>query len=94
MASRNPTNSVSKTWCFTPLVDDGSVRMAIGPAADPAATLSTDLTTLLSLGAGTMPFAQAAAANPDALTGDPEAGLRMAVAFGVTGAKTGVVTQL
>ncbi|QUR68139.1 winged helix-turn-helix transcriptional regulator [Mycobacterium spongiae] len=74
---------------FHAFVSDGSVRMELGPATEPAATLRTDLATLLGLGAGTVSFAQAIAADPGALTGDPGAGRRMAIAFGVAGAIIG-----
>ena len=71
---------------FHASVNDGSVQMDIGPAVEPAATLSTDLATLLGLGAGTINFGQSLAGDRGTLTGEPEAGRRMAAAFGVRGA--------
>ncbi len=71
---------------FHAIVNDGSVQMDLGAAVQPAATLSTDLATLLALGAGTIGFEQSMEDNPDALTGGAAAGQRMAVAFGVRGA--------
>jgi DNA-binding HxlR family transcriptional regulator/putative sterol carrier protein len=64
-------------------VDHGSMQMDIGPAAAPAATLCTDLGTLLGLGAGTVNMADAMAAGAVDARGNPESGLRMAAAFGV-----------
>lgn len=79
---------------FHAVVSDGSVEMATGRAAAPAATLRTDLATLLGLGAGTISFAQALAADGSTLTGAPEAGRRMAIAFGVAGAMPGINSLL
>ncbi|MCH9728960.1 MAG: winged helix-turn-helix transcriptional regulator [Actinomycetia bacterium] len=73
---------------FHALVNDGSVQMAVGPADEPAATLSTDLATLLGLGAGTINFEQSLTGPRGSLTGEPEARRRMAAAFGVRGAAT------
>lgn len=74
---------------FHALVNDGSVQMVFGPALEPAATLSTDLATLLGPGAGTINFEQSLTGPRGTLTGEPEAGRRMAAAFGVRGAATG-----
>ena len=71
---------------FHALVNNRSVQMDMGPAVEPAATLSTDLATLLGLGAGTINFEQSLADHRGTLTGDPAAGRRMAAAFGVRGA--------
>jgi hypothetical protein len=57
--------------------------MGIGQAAQPAATLCTDLGTLLGLGAGTISISDAMATRAVTVRGDTEAGLRMAAAFGV-----------
>ncbi|QLE75114.1 hypothetical protein FGW37_29040 [Streptomyces rectiverticillatus] len=70
-------------FLFHARVDEGTVEMNQGPASDPAATLITDLATLLQLGAGTLTLEDAFAGGSATAEGDPEAGLRMAAAFGV-----------
>ncbi|MEV6751083.1 winged helix-turn-helix transcriptional regulator [Streptomyces sp. NPDC051214] len=68
---------------FHARVDDGTVETGLGPAPDAAATLVTDLGTLLQLGAGSLPLEDAASAQLIDVNGDLEAALRMADAFGV-----------
>ncbi|MEU7580849.1 winged helix-turn-helix transcriptional regulator [Streptomyces sp. NPDC041068] len=68
---------------FHARVDDGTVETDLGPAPDAAATLVTDLGTLLQLGAGSLPLEDALSAEVITVDGDLEAALRMADAFGV-----------
>ncbi|MFD4483484.1 winged helix-turn-helix transcriptional regulator [Streptomyces sp. NPDC058471] len=68
---------------FHARVDDGTVEMDLGPAPDAVATIVTDLGTFLQLGAGSLPLEDALSAQVIEVSGDPEAGLRMADAFGV-----------
>ncbi|MGW7068876.1 winged helix-turn-helix transcriptional regulator [Streptomyces sp. NPDC054855] len=68
---------------FHARVDDGTVETGLGPAPDAAATLVTDLGTLLQLGAGSLPLEDAVSAQVVEVHGDLEAALRMADAFGV-----------
>ncbi|MFE0130627.1 winged helix-turn-helix transcriptional regulator [Streptomyces sp. NPDC059037] len=68
---------------FHARVDDGTVETAVGPAADAAATLVTDLGTLLQMGMGALPLEDAVSAELISVDGDLEAALRMADAFGV-----------
>ncbi|GAA3120537.1 winged helix-turn-helix transcriptional regulator [Streptomyces rectiviolaceus] len=68
---------------FHARVDDGTVEMDIGPAADAVTTLVTDLGTLLQLGSGSLPLEDALSAEVVDVHGDLEAALRMADAFGV-----------
>ncbi|MGK5730239.1 winged helix-turn-helix transcriptional regulator [Streptomyces sp. URMC 124] len=70
-------------FVFHARVDDGTVDMGQGPADGPAATLITGLATLLQLGAGTLSLEDAFTGGSATATGDPEAGVRMAAAFGV-----------
>ncbi|MEV5509501.1 winged helix-turn-helix transcriptional regulator [Streptomyces orinoci] len=67
---------------FHAVVDDGAVEMRAGAASEPAAMLSTDLATLIRLGAGSVSLEEALARDTTSVAGDPEAGLRMAAAFG------------
>ncbi|MGW7075025.1 winged helix-turn-helix transcriptional regulator [Streptomyces sp. NPDC054866] len=68
---------------FHARVDDGTVETGLGPAPDAAATLVTDLGTLLQLGAGSLPLEDALSAQVIEVGGDLDAALRMAEAFGV-----------
>ncbi|WP_371525795.1 helix-turn-helix transcriptional regulator [Streptomyces sp. NBC_01283] len=68
---------------FHARVDDGTVKMDLGPAPDAVATIVTDLGTFLQLGVGSLPLEDALSAQVIEVSGDPEAGLRMADAFGV-----------
>ncbi|MEU3738019.1 winged helix-turn-helix transcriptional regulator [Streptomyces sp. NPDC032198] len=68
---------------FHARVDDGTVEMDLGPAPDAVATIVTDLGTFLQLGVGSLPLEDALSAQVIEVSGDPEAGLRMADAFGV-----------
>ncbi|TGB02551.1 helix-turn-helix domain-containing protein [Streptomyces sp. MZ04] len=68
---------------FHARVDDGTVETDLGPAADAAATLVTDLGTLLQMGAGSLPLEDALSAEVIEVDGDLEAALRMADVFGV-----------
>ncbi|MER5885467.1 winged helix-turn-helix transcriptional regulator [Streptomyces sp. NPDC001941] len=67
---------------FHARVEDGTVVMGEGPAPDAAAGLATDLATLLQLGAGATTLEAVFTSGAAKATGDPEAGLRMAAAFG------------
>ncbi|MFG2502846.1 winged helix-turn-helix transcriptional regulator [Streptomyces sp. NPDC048441] len=75
---------------FHARVDDGTVETDIGPAADAAVTLVTDLGTLLQMGAGYLPLEDALSAQVVAVDGDLEAAIRMADAFGVVRAGRGM----
>ncbi|MGW0904580.1 winged helix-turn-helix transcriptional regulator [Streptomyces sp. NPDC002853] len=68
---------------FHARLDDGTVETGLGPAPDAAATLVTDLGTLLQLGVGSLPLEDAVSAQVVEVHGDLEAALRMADAFGV-----------
>ncbi|GAA1886899.1 hypothetical protein GCM10009837_05660 [Streptomyces durmitorensis] len=68
---------------FHARVDDGTVEMGLGPAADAVTTLVTDLGTFLQLGVGSLPLEDAVSADVISVNGDLEAALRMADAFGV-----------
>ncbi|MER5255847.1 MULTISPECIES: winged helix-turn-helix transcriptional regulator [unclassified Streptomyces] len=68
---------------FHARVDDGTVETDLGPAADAAVTLVTDLSTLLQLGVGSLPLEDALSAQLIEVNGDLDAALRMADAFGV-----------
>ncbi|MEV0321065.1 winged helix-turn-helix transcriptional regulator [Streptomyces sp. NPDC050658] len=70
-------------FVFHARVDDGTVEMDLGPAPDAAATLVTDLGSLLQLGAGSLPLEDAMSAELTSVDGDLEAALRMADIFGV-----------
>lgn len=72
-------------FTFHARVDDGTVAMELGAAEGPTASMTTDLATLLGLGAGTLPISAALAAGAAAVDGAPDAALRMAAAFGITG---------
>ncbi|MFG3254296.1 winged helix-turn-helix transcriptional regulator [Streptomyces sp. NPDC048172] len=70
---------------FHARVDDGTVEMELGPAPAPGpdAVLATSLGVLLEFGAGTLHLEDAFIAGSIEVEGEPEAGLRMADAFGV-----------
>lgn len=67
---------------FHARVDDGTVQVRQGPAAQPEYVFSSDLITFVRVGSGQLPFRDAAAQGKVTVEGDPEAGRRMAAIFG------------
>lgn len=61
---------------FHARVDDGQVRIAQGPARDPAWIVTTDLLTFIGMGAKLVDGAEAFASGRAHFWGDPEAGAR------------------
>jgi DNA-binding HxlR family transcriptional regulator/putative sterol carrier protein len=67
---------------FHARVDDGTVQVRQGPAAQPDFAFSSDLMTFVLVGSGQLPFRDAVAQGKVTVEGDPDAGRRMGAIFG------------
>jgi DNA-binding HxlR family transcriptional regulator/putative sterol carrier protein len=83
-ADRDAARGVTETYeyrvgglVFHFTVDDGSIQLHQGPAEDPAITVTTDEETWARLATGEIESSSASAAGALAITGDPEAAVRL-----------------
>jgi DNA-binding HxlR family transcriptional regulator/putative sterol carrier protein len=83
-ADREAAKGISETYqflvgraAFHLTVDDGSIQLRDGRAQDPVATLTTDEETWADIASGRITGSSATAAGALALTGDPQAAVRL-----------------
>ena len=69
-------------------VSGGVARVGLGPADQPAMTMTTDAKTFVRMGSGKYPARTARAEGRLTITGDPEAAKRCATVLGLTGGES------